>query len=220
MVKLNDAKLSAVLEREHAASLEQKKNRRAAWEASGRPAGMNPQKMDFRISDFHRTNYLSIGPAEGRFMYGQILAKGAKEIVEFGTSFGISTLYLAAAAAETGGRVTGSEFHPEKADRALSNLVAAGLEADIRVGDALETLAGEGPEIDFLFLDGAANLYVPVLDLLEPRLRPGSVIVADNIPVAKDEGHVLLDALQDRQEAYVTSIVSFGQSGMSYSVRL
>ncbi|OED42744.1 hypothetical protein ACH42_11725 [Endozoicomonas sp. (ex Bugula neritina AB1)] len=220
MTTLNDAKLAAVLQREHAAAMVDKQNRRAKWDAEGKPKIKNPSKMDFRTSEFHRTSYLSIGPEEGRFLYGLILAMGAKEIVEFGTSFGISTLYLAAAAQETGGRVTGSEFHGIKAEKASANLAEAGLEADIRVGDAMETLAGDGPEIDFLFLDGFGGMYVQILDLLAPRLRKGAMIVADNIPVNGEEAHDFVDMLRAREDQYSTSIISFGRAGMSHSVRL
>jgi predicted O-methyltransferase YrrM len=108
----------------------------------------------------------------------------ARNIVEFGTSFGLSTLHLAAALKDNGGgRVIGSEFEPSKVQRARENMRAAELSdfVDIREGDALETLARDmPPSIDLVLLDGAKSLYVKVLTLLEPRLRPGALLVADN----------------------------------------
>ncbi|MBO9603713.1 MAG: O-methyltransferase [Novosphingobium sp.] len=108
----------------------------------------------------------------------------ATSIVEFGTSFGLSTLYLAAALRDNGGgRLITSEFEPAKVARARANLEAAGLAdlVEFREGDALETLARDLPEaIDLVLLDGAKGLYSDILDRLEPRLRPGSLIVADN----------------------------------------
>jgi predicted O-methyltransferase YrrM len=108
----------------------------------------------------------------------------ARTIVEFGTSFGISTLHLAAALRDNGGgRLITSEFEPSKLVRARANLTAAGLIdlVEIREGDALETLSTDLPEtIDLLFLDGAKALYRDILELVEDRLRPGALIVADN----------------------------------------
>jgi predicted O-methyltransferase YrrM len=108
----------------------------------------------------------------------------ARNIVEFGTSFGISTLHLAAALRDNGGgRLIGSEFERSKVARARKNLGAGGLSdlVEVREGDALATLAQDLPEsIDLVFLDGAKGLYLSILSLLEDRLRVGALIVADN----------------------------------------
>jgi predicted O-methyltransferase YrrM len=127
---------------------------------------------------------LAVSRETGRLLY--MLARGlkARTIVEFGTSFGISTLHMAAALRENGGgRLITSEFEPSKAARARANLTAGGVMdlVEIREGDALKTLASDLPEtIDLALLDGAKALYSDVLDLLESRLRPGAMIVADN----------------------------------------
>lgn len=127
---------------------------------------------------------LAVSRETGHLLY--MLARGlkAKTIVEFGTSFGISTLHMAAALRENGGgRLITSEFEPSKAARARANLIAGGVMdlVEIREGDALKTLALNLPEtIDLVLLDGAKALYSDVLDLLESRLRPGAMIVADN----------------------------------------
>jgi len=108
----------------------------------------------------------------------------ARTIVEFGTSFGISTLHLAAALRDNGGgRLITSEFEPCKVVRARDNLEAGGLVdlVEFREGDALRTLSLDLPEtIDLLLLDGAKGLYPDILSLLESRLRPGALVVADN----------------------------------------
>ncbi|WP_281016510.1 MULTISPECIES: class I SAM-dependent methyltransferase [unclassified Minwuia] len=115
-----------------------------------------------------------------------ILARStrARTIVEFGTSFGISTLHLAAALRDNGGgRLITSEFEPSKVARAWEHLSAGGLAdmVEIREGDALRTLAVDLPEtIDLLLLDGAKALYPEILHLVETRLRPGALVVADN----------------------------------------
>lgn len=178
------ADVAAVLEREHAEAgrLRHEHNRIAA---------PSEPSADFRTSTKHRTQYLSIGPRMGRFLYNTARSTGAQRIVEFGTSFGISTIYLAAAAADTGGRVTGSEFHQHKAEKARANLTDAGLgdRAEIRVGDARETLAELDGPIDLLFLDGASDLYLDMLTLLEDRLTPGAWVISDNADhLAADTG--------------------------------
>jgi len=110
--------------------------------------------------------------------------------VEFGTSFGISTLHLAAAVRDNGGgRVISSEFEPSKVRRAREHITESGLIdlVEIREGDALRTLSQDLPDkIDLVLLDGAKSLYADVLDLLESRLRPGSLVVADNTDYCLD----------------------------------
>lgn len=131
-----------------------------------------------------KESYLAVSRETAELLYLLARSSRARSIVEFGTSFGISTLHLAAALKDNGGgHLIGTELEPTKAARARENLVAAGLAdlVEIREGDALETLAKDLPEsIDLVLLDGAKPLYARVLSLLEPRLRPGTLLVADN----------------------------------------
>jgi predicted O-methyltransferase YrrM len=155
----------------------------------------------------------------GRFLYLTAKAASARNIVEFGTSFGISTIYLATAAMETGGHVTGSELEDTKAARAQTSLADAGLSdvVDIRVGDALETLSDlEGP-VDLLFLDGWKDLYIPVLDLLEPRLAPGALVLADNIRTFPDDLAAYVEYVNRPGGPYTSVILPF-ESGLGYSL--
>ena len=127
---------------------------------------------------------LAVSRETGALLYMLARSAQARTIVEFGTSFGISTLHLAAALRDNGGgHLITSEFEPSKAARAKHNLTAAGLIdlVEIREGDALQTLSIDLPDtIDLLLLDGAKSLYPEILSLVESRLRPGAVIVADN----------------------------------------
>jgi predicted O-methyltransferase YrrM len=127
---------------------------------------------------------LPVSRASGKLLYMLARSARARNIVEFGTSFGISTLHLAAALRDNGGgRLIGSEFERSKVARARKNLGAGGLSdlVEVREGDALATLAQDLPEsIDLVFLDGAKGLYLSILSLLEDRLRVGALIVADN----------------------------------------
>lgn len=128
--------------------------------------------------------YLAVSRETAKLLYMLARSSRARTIVEFGTSFGVSTLHLAAALRDNGGgKLISTEFESTKIARARANLSAAGLDdlVEIRAGDALETLARDLPEgIDLVLLDGAKNLYMKVLSLLEPRLRSGSMVLADN----------------------------------------
>jgi predicted O-methyltransferase YrrM len=139
-----------------------------------------------RVKDF----YLAVSPDTARLLYMLARSSRARSIVEFGTSFGISTIHLASALRDNGGgRLIGSEFETAKVAKARENLQTAGLSdlVEIREGDALDTLARELPEtIDLVLLDGAKGLYSKVLSLLESRLRVGSLIVADNADYCPD----------------------------------
>ncbi|MGY4531990.1 putative O-methyltransferase YrrM [Pseudomonas sp. TE3786] len=127
---------------------------------------------------------LAVSPATGTLLYMLARSIGAQAIVEFGTSFGISTIHLAAALRDNGGgRLISSEFEPSKVQKARAHLEQGGLLdlVEIRQGDALQTLSVELPErIDLVLLDGAKALYPQILRQLEQRLRPGALIIADN----------------------------------------
>jgi predicted O-methyltransferase YrrM len=133
---------------------------------------------------------LAVSRETGALLY--MLARGAKaqSIVEFGTSFGISTLHLAAALRDNGGgRLITTEFEASKVARVRENLTAGGLIdlVELREGDALQTLKTNLPEtIDLLLLDGAKALYPDILALLEDRLCPGAFVVADDAEVSPD----------------------------------
>ncbi len=133
-----------------------------------------------RAKDIH----MPISPSTGELLYMLARGNGARHIVEFGTSFGLSTIYLAAALRDNGGgQVIGTELEPAKAAHARANLAAVGLAelVEIRQGDALETLARDLPAtIDVVLLDGHKPLYAPVLALLAARLHAGSYLIADN----------------------------------------
>jgi predicted O-methyltransferase YrrM len=133
---------------------------------------------------------LAVSRDTGGLLYMLARSCGARTIVEFGTSFGISTLHLAAALRDNGGgRLITSEFEPSKITRARDNLTAGGLIdlVEIREGDALQTLSVDLPgQVDLLLLDGAKALYPEILSLVESRLRPGAFVVADNADFSPD----------------------------------
>ncbi|WP_338695623.1 O-methyltransferase [Bradyrhizobium sp. 26S5] len=148
-------------------------------------------KTDYRALYGRLSNVpLAVSRETGALLYMLARGSGARSIVEFGTSFGISTLHLAAALRDNGGgRLITSEFESSKVLRARDNLVAGGLYdlVEIREGDALRTLRTDLPDtIDLVLLDGAKALYPEILDLVEHRLKPGAFVVADNADDSPD----------------------------------
>jgi predicted O-methyltransferase YrrM len=154
-------------------------------------------------------NFLSVSPEFGRFFYMCARACRARRIIEFGTSFGISTIHLAGALKDNGGGlVIGTELEAEKARRARQNLAEVGLAefVEILVADALETLnSGLEQEVDLLLLDGAVSLYLPVLKLVQ-RLRAGAMVIGENA-VAQSPGY--LDYVRNPQNGYLSVALPF-----------
>lgn len=148
--------------------------------------------------------WLPVSRETGALLYMLVRSMQAQNIVEFGTSFGISTLHLAAALRDNGGgRLITCEFEPTKVVQASAHLKEAGLDdlVEIREGDALQTLAIKLPErVDLLLLDGAKSIYMDVLAKVESNLRPGSLIVADNA----DFSPVYLDYIRSPNSGYLS----------------
>ncbi len=131
-----------------------------------------------------RDCYIPVSRSQGEYLYQTVRSTNARRIVEFGTSFGLSTLFLAAACRDNGGgRVITTELLENKVDRARGYIRAAGLSdfVEFRTGDALETLRDvEGP-LDLVFLDGWEPQYLPLLRMLSDRIRPGGIVLADDV---------------------------------------
>lgn len=134
--------------------------------------------------------WLPVSRETGALLYMLARSSRARVIVEFGTSFGISTLHLAAALRDNGGgRLITTEFEPSKIERARKHLADGGVAdlVDIRAGDALQTLSVGLPDaVDLLVLDGAKALYGDVLHLVEAQLVPGALVIADNADDSPD----------------------------------
>jgi predicted O-methyltransferase YrrM len=126
---------------------------------------------------------ISVGPATGRLL--NILAKGiqAKTIVELGTSYGYSTVWLAEAARANGGKLISLDKADYKQAYAKERIARAGLTGcvEFRLGDARETLAALRGPFDFVLVDLWKELYVPCLELFYPKLAPGAFVAADNM---------------------------------------
>jgi predicted O-methyltransferase YrrM len=126
---------------------------------------------------------ISVGPATGQLL--NILAKSirAKTVVELGTSYGYSTVWLAEAVRANGGKLISLDKADYKQAYARERIARAGLTAyvEFRLGDALETLTTLTGPFDFVLVDLWKELYVPCLELFYPKLAPGAFIAADNM---------------------------------------
>ena len=139
------------------------------------------QPLDFKDA------YLSISKEQGVGLVQLIKEKNLKNVVEFGTSFGISTLFLAQGVLETGGSIITTELIESKAKQAIENFKKAGVNnhIEVRIGDALNTLKNHDKPIDLLLLDGWKDLYLPLFQMLEPNFHANTFIYIDNAEMAE-----------------------------------
>ena len=165
-----DEKVTAVLDAYHERIREEGERMRSGQ----RPGGGG---------DFRDHVLLAVGPETGQLL--NILARSLKapNILEIGTSFGYSGIWLGDAARATGGHVTTLELAQHKSDHAREMATKAGLAdyIDFKVGDALDLIAEYDAGIDFVLLDLWKDMYVPCLEAFYPKLNPGAIIVADNM---------------------------------------
>lgn len=184
---------------------------------TGKGIQLNSQK-----TDFYKDKYIPIEPEQGNFLYLLARSINAKTIVEFGTSFGISTIYLAAAVRDNGGRtVIGTEIIPEKVIQARQNLAEAGLEnyVDIREGNAIETLQNLDREVDMLLVDGWADLALDILKLVDPSIRKGGIVVSDNVGIFKQDLRIYVGYLQDPKNGYCSTTLNL-KGGTEFAVKV
>ncbi|MFE3118864.1 O-methyltransferase [Streptomyces niveus] len=186
---------------------------------AARPGGF-AQATPQELADANAEVYMPISAEGGKLLYSLIRAARPATVVEFGTSFGISTLYLAAAVRDNGtGRVISSELSADKIAAARRTFAETGLDDLITVleGDARETLAALDGPVDFLLLDGWKDLCLPVLRLLEPRLAPGTLVVTDDVDLPALAP--CLDHVRDPRNGY-ESVTFPVEDGMEISCRL
>ncbi|HEX3289579.1 MAG TPA: class I SAM-dependent methyltransferase [Mycobacterium sp.] len=165
------------------------------------PDESDPQGRADALSEF----YLPVTPDAGRLLYSLVRASRPATVVEFGMSLGISAIHLASGVRDNGtGRVVTTELSAAKVAAATRNFTDAGLGDLITVlqGDALETLKSIDEPVQFVLLDGWKDLYMQVLELLEPRLSPGALVVADNTSMPGLQPY--LDYMRDPANGYVS----------------
>ena len=164
--------------------------------------------------------FIPVAPEVGRLLYVLMRTCRPTIAVEFGTSFGLSTIHIAAALRDNGGgKLIATELNPAKAERAISHVREAGFSdlVDIRQGDAFETLS-DVTAIDFLMLDGWKGLYLPMLKKLEPVLNSGCLIAADDITLMPEMLKPYLNYVRDPENGYTSSELPI-DDGLELSLR-
>ena len=200
-----------------------KKVDQAALDAANPVTDAIHTEEKFKVrSELLKRAYLPVPRDVGRLLYVLARTYPCRTIVEFGTSLAISTIHLAAAVRDNGGgKVVTTELNEEKARHAAENLREAGLQdvVEIRVGDARETLRGLEDAVDFAFIDGWKELYLPVLKVFERRLRPGALVVADNLSSAGSVLKEYVDYVGLERNGYLSVQLPIGDR-LSVSLRL
>ena len=219
-----DGRLRAMLERLHAQSEAQEHELHAyAIERERRGQPLDVKQFDDEARAFFADKMVTLDRDKAAFCYRLCRAMQARRIVEAGTSFGVSTLYLAASLRDSGatdGVVIATEFEPDKAAIARRNFEAAELESyiELREGDLRETLKRlEGP-IDFVLID-IWEVALPALKLVAPHLRPGGVVVADNTLSRTGYYADYFAFLSDPANRFTTMTLPFN-NGFEFSVRI
>ena len=196
---LQDRRVATELDRMYTESKNQMSKLREMQSELGR--AMTTQERTEAMSEF----YIPVTPEAGRLLYSLVRATRPTTVVEFGMSFGISAVHLAAAVRDNGnGRVVTTELSDTKIAAAKQTFAETGLDDVITIleGDALSTLTDLDEPVDFVLLDGWKDLYLPVMKLLEPHLSAGVLVVADNASAPDMKPY--LDYVRNPDNGYVS----------------
>jgi len=151
---------------------------------------------------------LNITPDTGRLLWILVAATGATRILEVGTSNAYSTIWLADSARVTGGRVVTLELNQDKVAMARRNLAMAGLADVVEIveGSAADTLGRFPGPLDLVFLDADRPSYLRYLELVVPKLRPGGLLVADNVTSHANELTEYLARVKSHPELFTVTV--------------
>jgi predicted O-methyltransferase YrrM len=223
---LNDPRLEALLDRLHTQSAAQNEAVMTYFMTRAGEGTLDWNRFDDDMHRFMSDKLIALDRAKAELCYQLCRALRAKRVVEAGTSFGISTLYLAAAVRDTlrrdggTGVVIGTEHEPEKAKTARAHFAEAGLAdlIDLREGDLRETLRDVGGPADFMLIDIWTPMARPALELVAPALRPGAIVVCDNTTQFRDAYRDYFEFINDRTNGFRTVTLPF-EGGFELTVR-
>jgi predicted O-methyltransferase YrrM len=224
---LGDHQLQSLIERLQAQSLQQTGELGRYFSQRMIAGDLDWGHLDDGANKFLADKMVALEPVKAEFCYMLCLSLRAKRIVEVGSSYGVSTLYLAAAirdnenATGTRGVVIATEYEPAKAAAARTNYKAAALTEfiDLREGDLRETLKViEGP-VDFVLMDIWTEMVMPAIRLIAPHLRPGSVIVADNTEQFAEAYRDYFEYVRNPMNRMQTMTLPF-EGGLELTVKL
>jgi predicted O-methyltransferase YrrM len=217
----DDHQLRAILDRLHAASDAQESATRE-WVRSDGWRSVAGTENDVEAGrEFWRDKYVALDRDKAELCYLLCRLRNARRIVEAGTSYGVSTLYLAAAVRDNGGgAVIGTEREPDKVTAAHQNFRDAGLAEliELREGDLRQTLAPDDGPVDALLLDIWTPMVRPTVELVAPRIPVGGFIIADNTGVRREAYAELFEFLDDPASGFTTMTLPL-TNGLELAVR-
>lgn len=223
---LSDPHLEALLDRLHAQSVGQNEGVTSYFMRRASEGTLDWNRFDEDIHRFMSDKLIALDRDKAEFCYQLCRALRAKRVVEAGTSFGVSTLYLAAAVRENlrcdggAGVVIGTEHEASKAAAAREHFAEAGLSdlIDLREGDLRETLKDVSGPVDFMLIDIWTPMARPALELVSPALRPGAIVVCDNTTQFRDAYREYFEFVNDRKNGLRTMTLPF-EGGLELTVR-
>ena len=221
---LNDPGLEALLDRLHKQSDKEVDETNAYFARREREESFDHESYcDDDTHQFLSDKMVALDRDKAAFCYQLCRSLRATRVVEAGTSFGISTLYLAAAVCDNkveNGVVIGTEHEPSKVEIARQNFKEAGLSdyIDLREGDLRQTLQDVGGPVDFMLVD-IWDVALPALELVSSSLRPGAIVACDNTTVAIDEYRGYFEFVNNPSNRFRTMTVPF-EGGFELTVRV
>jgi len=221
---LNDPGLEQILERLHQMSDDQAAVTNAAFEKREQQIPIDTEGYyDDELRSFLADKMVALDRDKALFCYLLCRSINARRVVEAGTSYGVSALYLAAAVRDnnlTGGIVIGTEIESDKVRIARENFRKAGLHKyiDLRGGDLRHTLVDLTGPVDFMLID-IWEVAQPALELVSPHLRLGAIVACDNTEVDIAEYGEYFEYLNDHRNRFKTMTLPF-KGGFEISVRI
>jgi predicted O-methyltransferase YrrM len=222
---LNDPKLEALLDRLHKQSDSQTREINDHFSELSRTDGTQPL-VDADAKTFLADKFVALDQDKAEFCYALCRSLQATQVIEVGTSYGVSTLYLAAAVRDTcavsggEGMVIGTEYEPAKVEIARRNFDQAGLSAfiDLREGDLRETLQKIDGSVDFVLVDIWTPMARPALELVTPRLRRGAIVVCDNTADPRNDYRDYFEFIRTPDNGFRSMTLPF-DGGFEFSVK-
>ena len=220
------SRVDALLDRLYAQNADQDEALGSYFAARVAEDSIDWREFDARTNQFLSDKLVALDRDKAEFCYQVCRALRARRVVEAGTSFGVSTLFLAAAVRDNArsdgveGVVIGTEYEPEKAKAARANFAEAGLSnfIELREGDLRETLLDVGGPVDFMLIDIWTPMARPALELVAPSLRDGAVVICDNTAQFREAYGEYFAFINDPANRLRTMTLPF-EGGLEFTVR-
>ncbi|HEY2906256.1 MAG TPA: class I SAM-dependent methyltransferase [Vicinamibacterales bacterium] len=225
--------IDGLLERLYARNLAQDAALADYFTTRANEGSLDWNQFDERTNTFLQDKLVALDRSKAEFCYHVCRALGARRVVEAGTSFGVSTIFLAAAvrdnlaqeapaSLEVSGHpiVIATENEPRKTRMARGHFAEAGLSSliDLREGDLRETLQDVDGPVDFMLIDIWTPMAQPVLGLIGPRLREGAVVICDNTQQFREAYREYFEFIDDPRNGLRTMTLPF-EGGLEFTVR-